>query len=78
MRRVEEARSERGEIRQPNLVCEAVLHKVFKVLMLRVEYPHDLAVRMPVFPSRTRVMPEVMGFFCFQSPEVYGLLLLCF
>jgi hypothetical protein len=55
-------------------VCEAVLHKVLKVLMLRVEYPHDLAVRMPVFPSRTRVMPEVMGFFCFQSPEVYGLL----
>ena len=71
MCRAEEARSERGEIFQPDFVCEAVLHKV---LMLRVEYPHDLAVRMPVFPSRTRVMPEVMGFFCFQSPEVYGLL----
>lgn len=75
MRRAEEARSERGEIFQPDFVCEAVLHKM---LMLRVEYPHDLAVRMPAFPSRTRVMPEVMVFFCFQSPEVYGLLLLCF
>ena len=75
MRRAEEARSERGEIFQPDFVCEAVLHKM---LMLRVEYPHDLAVRMPAFPSRTRVMPEVMGCFCFQSPEVYGLLLLCF
>ena len=75
MRRAEEARSERGELFQPDFVCEAVLHKK---LMLRVEYPHDLAVRMPAFPSRTRVMPEVMGFFCFQSPEVYGLLLLCF
>ena len=75
MRRAEEARSERGEIFQPDFVCEAVLHKM---LMLRVEYPHDLAVRMPAFPSRTRVMPEVMGFFCFQRPEVYGLLLLCF
>lgn len=74
MRRAEEARSERGEIFQPDFVCEAVLHKM---LMLRVEYPHDLAVRMPAFPSRTRVI-EVMGFFCFQSPEVYGLLLLCF